>query len=240
MTSTGTAGHAPPPAGTPGVSPGGTTQGQASSPLPLWWSRSFPGEPRQVSQARSWVARLLPACAPLDDLLIFTSELATNAAAHTRSGQPGGQFTVEVTWTPRTARVIVGDQGSDEVPATAAAGGEQDAYLENGRGLLLIDMMSAGWGTAGDTDARWLWANVNWRAQGGPLPTTSAGSNSAEMHFAAMHCVYPGTTAWYSDESGHWHARLPNAPDVALSAPSPLALTRLLAARYSPARSRTS
>jgi len=70
------------------------------------------------------VADLLPACGPLDDLLLFASELATNATEHTRSGEPGGQFTVEVTWTPRKARVIVGDQDSDEIPASAATPGD--------------------------------------------------------------------------------------------------------------------
>src|SRR5882724_3475105 len=105
--------------------------------LPLWWSRDFPGEPPRVGQARSWVAGLLPACDALDDLLIFASELATNAVTHTRSGQPGGRFTVEVTWSPQSARVVVGDQGSHEVPVSAAGNGNRAADLESGRGLLL-------------------------------------------------------------------------------------------------------
>jgi serine/threonine-protein kinase RsbW len=209
----------------------GSAQPPAASPLPLWWWRSFPGEPSQVSQARSWVARLLPACGPLDDLLIFTSELAANAVTHTRSGQPGGWFTVEVTWTPRRARVIVGDQGSDEVPAPAAIGGDHDAFLESGRGLLLIDMMSAAWGITGDDDARWLWADADWRSPGGPLPDASVGSNPAETQCAAIRYACPGASAWYSEPSREWRASLPGTPDATLSAPSPLALTCLLAAR---------
>ena len=203
----GTADHAPPPASTPIAAPsgGGTESAQpVASPPPLWWSRDFPGEPRQVSHARSWVAKLLPACAPLDDLLIFTSELASNAVTHTRSGQPGGQFTVEVTWNPRTARIVVGDQGSHEVPVTAAIPGAQDAFLESGRGLLLVDMMSAAWGMAGDATARWLWADVDWRSQGGPLPNAPVDSNSPKVQFVAMSCAYPGTSAWYSDQSGQY------------------------------------
>src|SRR5579862_5861841 len=112
MTSTGTAGHERTPPTTPDADPGrtGTVSGPppAAYPLPRWWWRGFPGQPPQVSQARSWVASLLPGCAPLDDLLLFASELASNAITHTRSGRPGGRFTVEVTWTPRTARVVVG------------------------------------------------------------------------------------------------------------------------------------
>jgi serine/threonine-protein kinase RsbW len=216
-----------------------------ASPLPLWWWRCFPGEPPQVGQARSWVARLLPVCSPLDDLLIFTSELATNAVAHTRSGEPGGRFTVEVTWTPRTARVIVGDQGSHEVPTAVANPGDQAGYLESGRGLLLIDALSAAWGMSGDAHARWLWADVDWRSQGGPIPTTSIGSNSSEMQFAPTRCAYPGASPWYSDHPGHeqpgqWHTALPGTPDKndTLTAPSPLALTHMVATRYPQARSR--
>jgi hypothetical protein len=230
MTSTGITGHPQPAVGAPAVNPGesGGAQPPTTSPLPLWWSRSFPGEPPQVSQARAWVSKLLPACTALDDLLIFTSELAGNAVTHTRSGDPGGWFTVELTWTPRKARVVIGDQGSDQIPATLDG---QDAYLEGGRGLLLIDALSAAWGTAGDADARWVWAEADWRSQGGQLPNTPIGSNSAEMQFAAINWAYPGASPWYSDQLTHWYATLPNA-SASLTAPSPMALTFMLAALY--------
>jgi serine/threonine-protein kinase RsbW len=211
----------------------GCPQGPAVSTLPLWWSHDFPGEPAQVGQARSWVADVLPACAPLDDLLLFTSELATNTLAHTRSGDPGGQFTVEVTWTPQAARVVVGDQGSDEVPASISSADDQVAYLENGRGLLMVEMMSDAWGMAGDAGARWLWADVHWRSRGGPLPTTSIGSGDAGTQLHALRCAYPGSSAWYSEQSGKWHAALAEHGDAGdtLTAPSPNALARMLAAR---------
>ena len=160
----------------------GTGQRAAEPGLPLWWWRSFPGEPSQVSQARSWIAGLLPACGPLDDLLVVASELATNAVAHTRSGQPGGLFTIDVTWTPGTARVVVGDQGSTEVPASAAAPADQVACQESGRGLLLVDALSASWGIAGDADARWLWADVPWQPQGGSWFTVPGDNDSAQRN----------------------------------------------------------
>jgi anti-sigma regulatory factor (Ser/Thr protein kinase) len=160
--------------------------------LPRWWSRGFPGEPQQASQARTWVTRLLPACAPLDDLLLFTSELAANALTHTRSGEPAGWFTVEVIWTPQTARVVVGDHGSDEGPVNMADPSGQDA--EGGRGLLLIDALAAAWGTVGDADARWVWADVDWRSQGGPLPATPSGKGSAEAQFADLCHMFPGAS----------------------------------------------
>ena len=217
-------------------------QQPAASPLPLWWSRSFPGEPPLVSQARSWIAGFLPACAPLDDLLILASELSSNAVTHTRSGQPGGQFTVEVTWSPESARVVVGDQGSQEIPATVSSTGDQVACLESGRGLLLVDALSAAWGIAGDADARWLWAEVEWRSQDGPLLAAPFGNNSVQMQFVALSGQYPGTSAWYSERSRQWCAALPEARDAGdtVSAPSPAALARMLAARYAAAGTRMS
>jgi len=201
------------------------------SPLPLWWSRLFPGEPAQVGKARSWVAELLPACDPLDELLIFASELATNAVTHTRSGEPGGWFSVEITWSPEVARVVVGDQGSDEVPTSEASSGDGATDTETGRGLLLIDAMSAGWGAAGDASARWLWADAAWRSRGGP-PPIGPGDNSVAQQFAALSQACPGATAWYDSGSGQWCARLPAAgASGALSAPSPVSLAHLLATR---------
>jgi len=212
-----------------------STQAPAASPLPLWWSRTFRGQPSQVRKARSWITGLLPACGPLDDLLTFTSELATNAVTHTRSGEPGGWFTVEVTLSPSTARVVVGDQGSDEIPASST-GPADDTELESGRGLLLIATMSAAWGTAGDARARWLWADVDWGASG-PLPAAPIG-NSARLQFAAMHCAYPEAEPWYSTETGQWHARPPGSTDTdgTLSAPSPGSLIRMATSRWPTAR----
>jgi serine/threonine-protein kinase RsbW len=210
----------------------GGIQAPAASPLPLWWSRRFPGEPPQVSKARSWVAELLPACDPLDELLIFASELATNAVTHTRSGEPGGWFDVEVTWSPKAARVVVGDQGSDEVPTSKASSGDGGTDFETGRGLMLIDAMSADWGAVGDASARWLWADAAWRTRGGPLPITP-GDNSVAQQFAALSQACPGASAWYDSRSGQWCARLPaTEADGALSAPSPTTLLHLLAARH--------
>jgi len=93
--------------------------------------------------------------------------------------------------------------------------------------------MSAAWGTAGDADTRWLWADVHWRSRGGSLPTTPIGSNDAGTQLAAIRRAHPGTLAWYSEQSGNWHATLPEPRDAsdALAAPSLAALTRMLAAR---------
>jgi serine/threonine-protein kinase RsbW len=114
----------------------------------LWWARDFPGGTGQASQAWHWIADLLPECDPLDDLLLLAGELSANAVVHTRSGEPGGRFSVAVEWTPEAARVVIGDQGSPESAATRAKAGGTAWALESGRGLWLVDELADDWGTA--------------------------------------------------------------------------------------------
>jgi hypothetical protein len=165
----------------------------------------------------------------------LTSELAANAITHTRSGQPGGWFTLELTLSPQTARVVVGDQGSDGIPARQAPSEGGAASREHGRGLVLIDAISAAWGMAGGPRGRWLWAEADWRSRGGPLPTGPVGDSVARQ-FAAIRRAHPGTSPWYSSETGHWHATLPAVSGGVLTAPSPGALASMLRSRKPPAR----
>src|ERR1700761_8974132 len=88
-----------------------------SSGRAAWWTRHFRGSAPQVLEVRHWLEALLPDCPARADLLLLTSELCTNAIVHSRSGEPGGQFSVDIDWTPALARVVVGDQGSAKVPA---------------------------------------------------------------------------------------------------------------------------
>jgi hypothetical protein len=196
-----------------------------------WWSRDFPGHKGQPRQVRAWIEGILPACDALEDLILIASELAGNAVTHTRSGHDDGRFTVDVTWSPPTARVVVGDQGSDEVPGSASP---DDSDAETGRGLLLVAALSAAWGMAGNAGARWLWADVPWQARGGPLLTTASGTKDASRELAQLCCAYTGTTAWFDEHSGEWTARQPRPDGTSdtLCAPSPTALRHMLAVRY--------
>jgi len=200
-----------------------------------WWSRGFPGEATEVRKVRAWVEGFLPACAALDDLVIIASELATNALTHTRSGEAGGRFTVDLTWSPDSTRVVVGDQGSDEVPDSAENPDEKEiAYGESGRGLFLVHALSTAWGMAGNADARWLWADVPWLSQGGPPLATASGNQDARLELAKLSRAYPGTQTWFDEQSGEWTAMLPQpeGTDDTLRAPSPTALSHMLASRY--------
>jgi serine/threonine-protein kinase RsbW len=201
-------------------------------PPAYWWSREFAGQKAQVHAVRAWVGGLLPACDALDDLILIATELATNAVTHTRSGDPGGRITVDVTWSADCARVVVGDQGSDEVPDTPRE--QQPGEAETGRGLFLVAALSAAWGLAGNTAARWVWADVPWAAQGGPLLETASGYRDPELTLAELSRAIPGTTAWFDQQSGERTARLPQPEGGTdtVCAPSPTALIAMLAARH--------
>lgn len=78
-----------------------------AGPPALLRQRAFPGRPEQVREARHWIASVLPACEPREVLVQIASEFCANTIEHTRSGAPGGQFTVHLAWSARTARLTV-------------------------------------------------------------------------------------------------------------------------------------
>jgi anti-sigma regulatory factor (Ser/Thr protein kinase) len=106
------------------------------------WARVFPGTPRQVRAARRFVAGLLDGSPFRDDAVIIVSELVTNATLHSRSGNPGGLVTVQVTRWRLGVRIAVTDQGSGSRPAVGDSGpGREPA--ESGHGLYLVGRLAA-------------------------------------------------------------------------------------------------
>jgi anti-sigma regulatory factor (Ser/Thr protein kinase) len=63
----------------------------------------FPGQPDQVARARSFLKRHCGPCPVLDDALLLTSELCTNAVRHSASGD-GGLFEVAIHRRPNSAQ----------------------------------------------------------------------------------------------------------------------------------------
>lgn len=125
-----------------------------------WWTRHFRGDKDQVVAVRHWLEDLLPECPVRADLLLLASDLCTNAIVHSRSGEAGGQFSVDIDWAPALARVVVGDQGSAKSTAIAPRSGDAVPLGKTGRGLLLVNDIADRWGTAsrvpGPTNAHGL------------------------------------------------------------------------------------
>jgi hypothetical protein len=111
---------------------------------------------------------LLPRCPRRDDLVTVASELAANAVQHTDSGR-GGWFHVEISWLRDCVRVTVADQGAPAGPPLAAAPAE-----EHGRGLQIVQALSARVGVTGGAGGRTVWAEIPW-----PSPSQAGGYPSA-------------------------------------------------------------
>jgi anti-sigma regulatory factor (Ser/Thr protein kinase) len=123
--------------------------------------RSFPGVKDQVARARLFVGDVLDGCPAAADAVLLTSELVTNAIAHTASGR-GGKVIVTVYRGDTAVRVDVLDDGSDQAPVVHPVGEAR----ESGFGLGLVDLMADRWGHCGGRRSRVVWFMLRWKANG--------------------------------------------------------------------------
>ncbi|MBB4937860.1 anti-sigma regulatory factor (Ser/Thr protein kinase) [Streptosporangium album] len=143
------------------VRPPGMTWPPGLGPAPvdcLVISRRFASAPGQVRHARAFVAEIVGDGHPcLDDALLLTSELATNAVEHPTGPprQPGRarEFLVTVAFVPHGLLITVQDPGSLTVPCPRDAG--QDAT--GGRGLALVNALATRWGFHRDSLGTVIW-----------------------------------------------------------------------------------
>ena len=195
----------------------GLEKANVTSPKPslfiAWWTRHFRGGADQVLEVRHWLEDLLPDCAARADLLLLASELCANAIVHSRSGEAGGQFSVDIDWAPTLARVVIGDQGSAKAPAIARTG-DAIPLCESGRGLLLVDDVAHDWGAASRPNRRWVWADVDWRARGGPLLAAPGGLDAAIAGNAMIRKAFPGTSIWWGHLTKAWWAAVPGSTNA--------------------------
>jgi anti-sigma regulatory factor (Ser/Thr protein kinase) len=112
--------------------------------IPPRFLQAFPGHPDQVAQARHFVAQALADCPAMVDVVLLTSELATNAVQHSATGH-GGSFAVAISHGAGRVRLTVSDDGSAGHPMLAAA----DELATSGRGLMLVDSLALRWGYTG-------------------------------------------------------------------------------------------
>jgi serine/threonine-protein kinase RsbW len=127
------------------------------APEAITFERTYPGTADQPRQVRADLAEIAGHCPIADQMVLLASELAANAVLHSRSGHPGGTFTVRATLYPGDyAWVEVIDQGGPW------AAGEHDD--EHGRGLAVVSVVAGdgNWGIEGDTASRVAWFRLDW------------------------------------------------------------------------------
>jgi anti-sigma regulatory factor (Ser/Thr protein kinase) len=111
--------------------------------VPALWR--FPARPESVGRARRVVAEALPkGLRPhlTDDLRLLTSELVTNAIRY--GARPGADNLVELVLWPADGHywLAVSDPGNGCLAPTLAC---PDTSAESGRGLMLVDRLTAAW-----------------------------------------------------------------------------------------------
>jgi len=144
-------------------------------------SRVFPGQEDQVAHARAFVKSSCGSCPMLDEAVLLTSELCTNAVRHSASGD-GGSFEVIVRRRGNSLRVEVRDDGSNSVSVARDYG----ELAENGRGLEIVALLANRWGQSRTGYGRLVFFELRW----GSLLSSSGNAPAGVSPFA--HPVQPG------------------------------------------------
>lgn len=112
----------------------------------------FAADPRSIAQARRLITQRLTNLpeASLEVVLLLTSELMTNAVRHGT-----GPVGVHLAWGDGDVRVEVEDQ-SPKWPVVQAV--DHDAL--GGRGLILVNELSTGWGVLPGPVGKRVWFTV--------------------------------------------------------------------------------
>lgn len=119
--------------------------------------RVFAGTHDQLALARAFTRQVIGPVPVLDEAVLLVSELCANAVLHTASGN-NGSFEVAICLGPGRVRVEVRDEGSEQEPATSAAG----LLAPVGRGLQLVTALAESWGYGGDRDGRVVFFQMRW------------------------------------------------------------------------------
>jgi serine/threonine-protein kinase RsbW len=116
---------------------------------------TYPGGTEHIRAVRADLRAVLDDCPRADDVILCASELAANAAQHSRSRLPGGTFTVRATISPgHYARIEVQD---NDGPWTQAMTSPARYH-----GLAIIGAVADEWGIDGGHATRTIWARLDW------------------------------------------------------------------------------
>ena len=129
---------------------------QTCPPAPLLtWSRDFPAVPPQAREARLFLAALLGGRRDADEAVLCLSELVGNACLHSRSREPGGQFTVRAQLRGEQLRVEVRDGGGPWAESRFPDG-------LHGRGLVIVSRLASRCGRSGNGQSGWrVWFEMD-------------------------------------------------------------------------------
>jgi Histidine kinase-like ATPase domain len=122
-------------------------------PRVQWVRQRFSPTPETILRARHLAWELAAQCGfeSPEDVVLVTSELATNAVRHANT-----DYTVTLEYDPPIVRVEVGDQALG-TPTLGRIG----KGAETGRGLRVVDTLSRSWGTRQCADGgKVVWAEV--------------------------------------------------------------------------------
>jgi hypothetical protein len=119
----------------------------------------YPGVPGAVGRARRDVTLVLDGCPATANVILCLSELATNAVTHSRSGVPGGHFTVAVDLRcGEYVKVTVTDDGGPWAECIP------DGDITYRHGLRIVQDLSAWVCIDGDDAGRAVWFLCGWTA----------------------------------------------------------------------------
>ncbi len=171
-----------------GLGPRGAVVGSQARVL---GSLTIPGRPEQVARARAFVARPLSSHevgTDHDTATLLTSEIVTNAIAHTKSGIEGGTVTIVVIGVPHGVLVEVIDDGSAGTPTVKG-----DLYAAEGHGLFLVHNLADQWGYLRDPAGTTVWFHL---AAAGEQVTEQAGPQVVPQGVPKAGRPDQGTQLW--------------------------------------------
>lgn len=117
-------------------------------------SLTIPGLPQHVREARAFVAKALGELHPqLDNAVLLTSELVTNAVMHSSSRCAGGSVSILIMESADGLQIAVADEGS-ELSSPVVRG---DVYASDGHGLFLVQTLADQWGYLRDDNGTTVW-----------------------------------------------------------------------------------
>lgn len=119
------------------------------------FSRTYPGTASQARAVRADLRGLLLGCPIADEVILCASELAANAALHSRSSRPGGTISVR-------AEICCGHQVRLEVSDDGGPWIQPPTDPHRPHGLDILAACAAAWGIKDTTTGRTVWAQLDW------------------------------------------------------------------------------